>query len=110
MSLRALVLLDVVDQHLQPAVDAAMIEVESEAADLERLAAAFVLSGIDAGVELMEHLVVAGEQGLLEDFGVAAVDGRLDRLGGDHYGGLDDLRRLGGGQRDEAEEENGIGA
>ena len=42
--LRRLVLLDVVDQHLEPAVDAAVVEVEAEAADLERLAAALVLA------------------------------------------------------------------
>ena len=68
MPLRALVLLDVVHQHFQPAVYAAVIEIESEAPDLERLAAAFVLAGIDSGVELLEDLVVAGEQRALEDF------------------------------------------
>ena len=52
MPLRSLVLLDVVDEHLQPAVDAAVIEVEAEAANLERLAAAFVLSGVDAGASV----------------------------------------------------------
>jgi hypothetical protein len=52
--LRALVLLHVVHQHLEAAVDAAVIQIEAEAPDLERFAAAFVLPGVDPGVELLE--------------------------------------------------------
>ena len=84
VALRALILLHVVHQHFESAVDAAVIEIEAEAADLERFAAAFVLAGVDAGVELLQHLVVAREQRAIEDFGVAQVDGGLERLGGDH--------------------------
>jgi hypothetical protein len=57
--LRALVLLYVVYQNFQTAVDAAVIEVETEAADLERFAAALVLPRVDARVERMEDLIVA---------------------------------------------------
>ena len=78
VSLRALVLLDIVDQDLQAAVHAAVIEIETEPADLERFAAAFVLPRIDARVELLQQLVVAREQRAVEDFGVPEVDGRLE--------------------------------
>ena len=44
-----LVLWNVVHQNLQPAIHTAMVEVESEPADLERLPAALVLARIDAG-------------------------------------------------------------
>jgi hypothetical protein len=46
MSLGALILLDVIDQHLQPAVDCTMIQAESEAPDLERFAAALMLPAL----------------------------------------------------------------
>ena len=84
MPLRPLVLLHIVDQHLQTAVHSTVIEVETEAANLERFAAAFVLAGIDAGVELLEHLVVAREQGAIEHFGIAQIEGRLGGPGGDY--------------------------
>ena len=80
MALRALILLHVVHQHLQSAVDAAVIQVETEAPDLEGLAAAFVLPGVDTGIEHVEDLVVAGEERAGEDFGVAAVDPRFHRV------------------------------
>ena len=70
MALCGLILLNVVDQHLQPAADAAVVQVESEAPDLNRLAAAFVLANVDAGIELMEDLIVSREERLLEDFGI----------------------------------------
>jgi len=50
VTLRSLVLLNVVHQYFQAAIHAAMIRVESEAPDLERLPTAFVLAGVDAGV------------------------------------------------------------
>ena len=43
MPLCALVLLDAIYQNLEAATNAAVIEVEAEAANLQRLAAAFVL-------------------------------------------------------------------
>ena len=49
----------------------------------ERLAAAFVLASVDAGVELLEDLIVAGEESSIEYFRVAEVYGRLERMGGD---------------------------
>ncbi|MFN7920009.1 MAG: hypothetical protein U0Q16_07930 [Bryobacteraceae bacterium] len=98
VALGRLVLLDVVDEDFEAAVDAAMVEVEAEAADFDGFSTAFVLSGVDAGVELMEDLVVAGEEGLLEDFGVAAVDAGFEGGGGDDDAGFD-WRRLGDGTR-----------
>ena len=59
VALRALILLHVVDQHFQAAIDSAVVEIEAEAADLERFSAAFVLSRIDAGVQLLQNLIVA---------------------------------------------------
>src|SRR5215472_4937463 len=84
MSLRPLVLLDIVDQHFEPAVDPAMIEVESEAPNLERFPAAFVLTGVDAGIELLQGLVTASKQGPIEDFGITKVQGGLNRLSTDY--------------------------
>jgi hypothetical protein len=74
-----MVLRHVVDQHAQPTVDAAMVEIETEAADLERLAAAFVLPGVDARVQQMEDLVVAREKRLTENLGVAEINRRGQR-------------------------------
>ena len=45
--LRRLILLDVIHQHLQAAVDAAVIEVEAEAAHFNRFPAALVLPGVN---------------------------------------------------------------
>ncbi len=89
VSLRGLVLLDVIHHHLEASVHAAVIEVESKPAHFNRLAAAFVLAGIDSGVQLVEDLVVAGKEGLLEDFGISAVDSGLDGGGGNDDGGID---------------------
>ena len=49
--LRALILLDVVDKDLEAAVDAAMIEIETKPADLERLSPTFMLPGVNASVQ-----------------------------------------------------------
>ncbi len=84
VALRALVLLYAVHHDLESTVDAAVIQIEAEAADLERLAAAFMLTGIDSGVELLQHLVIAGEQGTVEDLAVAQVDGGFHPVGSDH--------------------------
>ena len=86
--LRRLVLLHVVHQHLEPAADAAVVEVETEAPDLERLAAALVLPGVDTRVEHVENLVVAREQGAVEDFGIAAVKRRFHGRCRDHDAGV----------------------
>ena len=53
VTLCALVLLHVVDENLEAAVDAAVIEVEAEAPDLQRLAPALVLSCVDSCIELL---------------------------------------------------------
>jgi hypothetical protein len=67
VTLRALVLLHIVHQHLEPAADAAVIEVEAEPANLQRFPSALVLPGVDPGVQDVEDLVVAGEEGAGED-------------------------------------------
>src|SRR6185503_2132071 len=64
-------------QDLEAAIHAAVIEIEPEAPDFERFATAFVLARVDAGVELPEHLVVAGEERTVEDFGIAQIDFRF---------------------------------
>src|SRR5258706_8172821 len=43
-----------------------MIQVEPEAADLERFAATLVLTGIDPRVQLLQHLIVARKQSRLK--------------------------------------------
>jgi hypothetical protein len=48
--LGAPILADIVDQHLETAIHTAMIEVETEAPDFERLPAAFVLARVDPRV------------------------------------------------------------
>ena len=68
VSLGRLVLLYVVHQNFESAVHAAVIEVESEAPDLHRLAASFMLSGVDSGIEDVKDLVVAREASTAEDF------------------------------------------
>src|SRR6266851_3428104 len=62
MALRSLVLLDPVKHHLQTAVDPAVIQVEPESPNLERLAAALMLPRVDPGVELLQHLIVPREE------------------------------------------------
>jgi hypothetical protein len=61
-----------------------MIEIETETPNLQGFSAAFVLSRIDSGAEHVKDLVIAGKERALEDFGVASVDGRLNRGGCDH--------------------------
>ena len=75
----SLILLDAVDQDFEPSADASMIQVKTVAADLERFAAPFMLSGIDAGIESMKELVVPAEQSALIDPLVAPVDARVQR-------------------------------
>ena len=53
MALRFLVLLDIVNKHLQSAIHASMIQVEAEPPDFKRLSAAFVLPRIDSSIELL---------------------------------------------------------
>src|ERR1039457_2334327 len=90
VALRSMILLHVVDENLEAAVDAAMIQVEAEPADFERFAAAFVLPHIDAGVQLLKHLVVAREQSSIEHLAVAQIDRGLYNSRFDH-----DALRLG---------------
>ncbi len=84
MPLRRLVLRNVVDKDLQPPGSAAVVEVETEAADLKRLAPTLVLPGVDAGVELMKDLVVAREKRLIEDLGVTLINLRPKQRCRDH--------------------------
>src|SRR3989442_5465241 len=82
VSLRRLVLLHIIHQHLEAAVDASVVQIETKAADFERLPSTFVLAGVDAGGQRVEYLVVTGEQRVLVDGIVAAVDGIEGRGGG----------------------------
>jgi hypothetical protein len=61
MTLRRLILLDVIHQHLQAAAYAAVIEVIAEPPYLDGLATALMLARVDSGVEHMEYLIVASE-------------------------------------------------
>lgn len=83
VSLRRLVLLHIIHQHLEAAVDASVVQIETKAADFERLPSTFVLAGVDAGGQRVEYLVVTGEQRVLVDGIVAAVDG-IEGRGGDY--------------------------
>src|SRR5208337_542515 len=84
VGLGGLVLRNVIDEHLETAVQAAVVEVESKAANLKRLAAAFVLAGVDAAVERFEELVVAQKQRVLVDGVIPAVNRGVRGRGGDH--------------------------
>src|SRR5437879_6365853 len=85
MSLGSLILLDVIQEHLQPTFYAAVIEIEAEATDLERLPVAFMLPGIDAGIKLLQHLIVTAEQGSIEHFRIAQVNRRFETLRADDH-------------------------
>src|SRR5262249_54070610 len=93
VSLRALVLLDIVDQHFETAIHTAMVQVESEAPDLERFAAAFMLAGIDTCIELLQYLIVAREERSIKDLRVTQVHLRLKGVCHDHHALM--LRRNG---------------
>ena len=84
MALRPLILLNVIHQHLQPAVDASMVQIEPEAPHFHRLTAALMLPQIDARVQLLQHLIIAREERFVEDFRIAHVDSRFQRLSGNH--------------------------
>jgi hypothetical protein len=51
MTLRSLVLLHIVYEDFHAPVNAPVVEVETKPSDLQRLAATFMLAGIDTGVE-----------------------------------------------------------
>ena len=78
MPLRRLVLLNIVHQNLHPAAHATVIQIKPEAANLNRLSAAFMLARIYARVELVKYLVVAREQRLLNDLFVPMIDQRFN--------------------------------
>src|SRR5438094_7896379 len=83
VSLRRLVLLHIIHQYLEAAVDASVVQIETKAADFERLPSTFVLAGVDAGGQRVDYLVVTGEQRVLVDGIVAAVE-RMDGRGGEY--------------------------
>jgi hypothetical protein len=47
--------------NLQPAIDSAVIEIESKPADFERFSSALVLAGVDSRIQLFQYVVVARE-------------------------------------------------
>src|SRR5262249_26369116 len=89
VALRSLILLHVIDQNFQPTVDASVVEVESEAPNLDRFAAAFVLPGVDARVERVEDLIVTGKERVLIDRIVAPIDTRVEGRSLDHHAVMD---------------------
>jgi hypothetical protein len=66
-----------------------LIEVEAEAADLQRFAAALMLAGVEAAVQEVENLIIAGEEGFRKGFGAVVVDAGLDGFRGDDDGSED---------------------
>jgi len=84
MPLSALVLLYVINQNLQPAIHAAVVEVESKPSNLDGLAASLMLSSIDACGQSVEYLVISIEQGVLVNGAITALDFRR------HPGGSND--------------------
>jgi hypothetical protein len=83
MALRALVLLHVIHQDLQPAIHSAVVQVESESPYLEGLAATLVLTSVDTSIELPKYLVIPSEKCTIEDLRVPEVDRWLERLRSD---------------------------
>jgi hypothetical protein len=79
VSLRCLILSHAVNEDFEAAGDAAVVEVKAEAAYLQRLAAALVLPGVDAGVERLEELIVARKETVFVERVVAAVNARFER-------------------------------
>src|SRR3989442_6797209 len=73
VSLRRLVLLHIIHQHLEAAVDASVVQIETKAADFERLPSTFVLARVDAAGQRVEYLGVTGGHRLLVDSIGAAV-------------------------------------
>ena len=59
VSLRALILLNIIDKDLEATIDSAVIEIETESSDLNRLTAAFVLACIDSRGKCVKDLVIA---------------------------------------------------
>lgn len=80
VALRSLVLLNIIDQHLQTAVYPAVIEIKAKSPNFQRLSAPFMLPGIYAGVQLLEDLIVSGEQGSVEDLAVSEINRGFERL------------------------------
>ena len=74
VALSGLILLNVIDHDFQTAADSAMIEIESETANLERLATALVLPGIYPRRQRVKDLVVAGEECALVNSVIALVN------------------------------------
>ena len=58
MALARLVLRQVIHDNLQTTIDAAVVEIESKAANFKGLAAPLVLARVDTRVESFEKLVV----------------------------------------------------
>jgi hypothetical protein len=61
-----------------------MVEVEAKPTNLERLAAALVLTRVDPSIELLKHLVVASEWRPIEHLGGAKINRALDRTSDDY--------------------------
>ena len=83
MALCPLVLLHTVQENFQTSVDAAVVHVEAEPPNLQRFPAAFVLTGVNSGIEGLQDLIVAAEQSFVERFGVPQVNTGFEYAGRD---------------------------
>ena len=77
VALACLILWQVINNDLQPAVDTAVVKVEAETSNFEGLAATFVLARIDPPIECFKDLVVPLEEGLAVDLIVSPIDARI---------------------------------
>ena len=80
MSLRSLILLNIINQNFHAAADSAVIGVKTETANFQRFSAAFVLSGVDSGIQSLNQLIVAPEKRVVVNRFVAAFDVGRERV------------------------------
>src|SRR5215467_10381087 len=80
MTLRPLVLLNIVNQHFETTVHSSVVEVEAEPTHFQRLPSPLMLPGIDTRIEHLEYLVVACEKCSIEDLGIPQVYPGLEHL------------------------------
>src|SRR3974377_1463198 len=85
MPLGSLILLNVIQPHLEPTIHAAMIQIEAETSDLKRFATALVLARVDAGIELLEDLIVTAEKSPVDHLRIAKVERGFESLCCDNH-------------------------
>jgi hypothetical protein len=85
MPLSGLVLLDVIDQDFQTSVHATVVQVESKASNLQRLAPALVLASTDSRSQSVEDLIVPAEESLGVHGIVSAINCWIESARCDHH-------------------------